>query len=516
MSADVSRGRADAQIDWLRQYAATRINSRLIDERRCIPPYVALDFANEGLFGLLIEERFGGQAMHMADIARVLEQLAAVDLGLATWVLTSVFPGTRPVAQWATEEFKQEWLPQLAAGRVYGAYAQTEPDAGSDFTSIGTTATPARGGGWRVTGHKHWIGNGSWAGVVSVISQLADPDGGSGGIGAFAIPMSAGGIRPGAEHLSMGLRGMVQTGLHLDGVPVNAVNVLGEEGQGAVVAVDSMTMTRFAIAAASLGAIKRVLRLAHRFGTRRKVAGGTLAGHGNVLATLGELAACAQAGEAIVYWLAAQLDDGHPVEMEPMVAAKVLLTEWLGRAVDSLVQLYGGRGYDEENLAAQLYRDARVYRIFEGASEALVDFLGARVTTQGERVGDLLRDAGAADVGDRLGVAVAELKARPASPLGDHAAKDARKALAGKAFTWAFAVAAVRARGGGQQWALEFVEQRFEQALAACGTELTIASPEELEHIVAGYADRIGDVEQSLPGARIGLDSLLRVRAHQG
>jgi alkylation response protein AidB-like acyl-CoA dehydrogenase len=98
LSADASARRAAALCAWLRDYCGRRVNSRLIDERRTIPPYVVLDFGNAGLFGLQVEERFGGLALRSRDIARVLAQAAAIDLGLGTFLLTSLFPGVRPIA----------------------------------------------------------------------------------------------------------------------------------------------------------------------------------------------------------------------------------------------------------------------------------------------------------------------------------------------------------------------------------------------------------------------------------
>jgi alkylation response protein AidB-like acyl-CoA dehydrogenase len=498
----------------LRGYAARRINSRLIDERRCIPPHLALDFGNEGLFGLLIEERFGGQALRVCDVARVLEQLAALDVGLCTWIITSVFAGTRSLSVWATEEIKAEWLPRLATGRVYGAYAQTEPRAGSDFTAIAAQARPAAGGGWLLQGHKNWVGNGSWSSIVTVISQLTDEDGAPLGITAFAVPMTAPGMLLGEEHLSLGLRGMVQSDIRFDDVAIAPSQMLGK-GQGLLVAVDSMTMTRLALAAASLGAMKRSLQLAYLFGSRRMISHGRLCDHATTLATLGEIAAHIEASEAIVYWLASLLDDGFPVEMELMAAAKVMTTEWLGQAADRLVQLLGGRGYDEANLAAQLYRDVRVYRIFEGTTDALIDFLGARVMAQTERVDGLLKGTGALDVAAQLRAAIEELRHRKATP---HAADvdycGWRNALAGTALMWAFAVTAIRKRKGSGTRATIFVERRFEEALseARLGNpcEAVIASSKELEEAVAMYSDRIGDVEQTLPGELTVLDPLLR------
>ena len=136
VTVEESADRANALIEWLREYSAKRLSSKLIDERRCIPPHVAMDFASQGLFGLQVEERFGGLALRNRDIARVLQALGGVDLSLATWVTTAVFPGIRPIATFGSDRLRNQHLRNLAEGRVFGAYAQTELGAGSDFTKL--------------------------------------------------------------------------------------------------------------------------------------------------------------------------------------------------------------------------------------------------------------------------------------------------------------------------------------------------------------------------------------------
>src|SRR5262245_17860594 len=104
---DASRTRGDALVAWLREYGAHRISSRLIDERRTVPPYVALDFGNQGLFGVQVEERFGGLALRSREVARILEQAAAIDLSVGTFLLVCLFPGVRPLASFGSDELRR-------------------------------------------------------------------------------------------------------------------------------------------------------------------------------------------------------------------------------------------------------------------------------------------------------------------------------------------------------------------------------------------------------------------------
>src|SRR6516165_2568413 len=162
---DVSRKRADEVISWLRQYAEERIDSRLFDERRCVPPFVILDFGNRGILGMQIPEEFGGLALSNRDFLRVIEQLAAIDLSLASLIFIHNANGIRPIVGYATEAVRAELLPLLATGRELSAFALTEPAAGSNLPGLETMALPDGVGRWRIRGVKRWNGSG-WAGVV--------------------------------------------------------------------------------------------------------------------------------------------------------------------------------------------------------------------------------------------------------------------------------------------------------------------------------------------------------------
>jgi len=147
-----SRRRGDDLVAWSRDYLERRFNPRLTDERRSIPPHVVLDFGRAGLFGINVEEKYGGRALRHRDLSRVLEQLAAIDLGLGTWVLTSLFPGVRPIAAFGGPSLKDAFLSDLAAGRRLAGYAQTEPGAGTHFAAMAANAVARSDGSRRVSG----------------------------------------------------------------------------------------------------------------------------------------------------------------------------------------------------------------------------------------------------------------------------------------------------------------------------------------------------------------------------
>ncbi|NUT29785.1 MAG: acyl-CoA dehydrogenase family protein, partial [Streptomyces sp.] len=509
---------------------------------------VALDFGTAGLFGPLIEERYGGTALRLRDLFRVLEQLMAVDAGLATWVGSSVLLGTRAVSAWGGDLLRDRWLPPLAEGRVLGAYAQTEPGAGSDFSGITTRAHRTADGGFRLTGTKHWIGNGTWAGVVTVVARTSGGSGSGsgsgagagarrrgagrvpGGIGAapsasappsavtaLAVPTTSAGVCPGAEHLTLGLRGMVQSRLRFDDVAVAADAELGD-GRGRAVAFDSMGLTRLAVAACAVGAMKRCVQLFHRYATRRAMSGVPLADRAATRAALATMIARTDTADALVYGLADRLDEGQNIALEPVVAAKVLASEWAVDSADALVQLLGGRGYDEANLAGRLHRDVRVYRIFEGATEALADFLGRRALARPAALHRLLATECGPDVAARVAAALARLRERGADTedagvTGDTGDRpgDVHNAPVARAVMWALASAAAQRAPA---HAARYAAQGLDTALAALdGPRPRLLTATEVEATLARYERRIADPDFALPGADLDLDPLLRPRA---
>ncbi|MFL6674542.1 MAG: AMP-binding protein [Massilia sp.] len=508
-AALASRAAADAMIGWLRQYAARRLNSRLIDERRTIPPYVVLDLGGQGFFGLQAPREFGGRALCTVDLMRVLEQLAAVDLTLATMVGVHNGLGLRPLLRFAPAALQRRLLPQLASGRQLAAYAQTEPQAGSNPLAMQSRAVREHGG-WRVSGHKHLVGLGSWAGMLTVLAKACDHTGAALGAIALLVPEDAPGLVQGAEAPTMGMRGMVQNSVLLNGVFVPDEYVLLAPGEGMEVARDAMGFARLGIGALCVGAMKRCAQLMARYAARREIGSGRLADNPVTLARLHELACAIYACEALVRAIAQALDARAPLPQDACLACKLLASELLWDGADRLVQMLGGRGYLENNLAPQLLRDARALRILEGPSETLAMHLGASAAladngTQAFIAANLGRPALAAELALALaqGRAVAE----------DAAGAQWRDYLGGELCAWALLLAAGEQRaageGGGAE-AVAWARARFDGArrrLDECAAVRPAAAV--LERIDA-YADAIGDVEQTLPAEAGELDPLLR------
>lgn len=518
-----SRRRGDALIDWLRDYGPRRIDSRLIDERRTLPPHVALDFGNRGMLGMQVEERFGGLALRNRDIARVLEQAAAVDLAVGTWVLICLFPGIRPLASFGGEALREELLPLLAGGRLLAGYGQTEPGAGTHFSALATTARPTSGARLLVSGRKTWIGNAGWSGVLTVMAQELDEDGKRKGLSAFAVRTDRPGVHFGGELLSMGMRGVIQSEIAFADVAVGEDDRVGARARGVEVGVDSMSFSRFAIAATCIGAMKRCIQLAARFAGRRQIATGRVLEHPGVRASLAQSLAETRAAESVLYRLADDLDAGRSVAPERFALCKLVASEFACQAADRAVQILASRGYDEENLAPQYLRDVRVTRIFEGTSEALIAFLGAAaLNPRSDLFSHLRDDLAAPEVAEHLVESCAALRERKTEGEQTPWPRPWQCVLAGWAGVWAILAASLdrdaeRHPDPETRRAADWAHTRLLDALARAargGPEERILLEAPVEKSVGDLAGSIGDLEPVAAGVRLGIDPLLRSEAN--
>ncbi|AOX02679.1 hypothetical protein BJP34_27450 [Moorena producens PAL-8-15-08-1] len=518
-----SQSRADELLEWLRDYASFRINSRLIDERRCIPPHIVLDFGNRGFFGLQVPFKYGGIGLNNVDTLRIIEQLGAIDQTLTLFVGNHNVLGVRPIMKYASLAQKEQLLPNLATGREIAAYALTEPGAGSNPRAISARAIPNPNGGWLLEGSKIWSGSAAWSSVINIFVQQLDPDGKPMGISGFVVPQRTKGLRIGSEALTMGMRGMVQNAIFLDGVSVTPEQLLGEPGAGIKVAQDAMMHGRLGLAAGCIGGMKRCAQLMLRYGERRLVSTGRLLDNPVTLVRLSDLTAAITVLENLVFTTAELLDRGYSIPEEVYTACKTSGPEFFWQAADNLIQLLGGRGYIETNIAPQIYRDARVFRIFEGPTETLNMFLGSRVIQKPEELYQFLsKTLKVPEVAERLKNATAEISDRLRNKsrfCEDHTALRWAYVCTGEVATWAILLAAVKRNlkqlsSEPLQIAATWAELQFEQKLqlVLMGTpaEMVESDAENITARIKDYAEKIGDIEQTLPGIDHELDEFMR------
>ena len=510
--------------DWLRAYAGERLNSRLMDERRSIPPYVVLDLGNRGVLGLQAPEQYGGLGLDNRSFARVLEQLAALDLTLGSFVTVNNCLGVRPIIKHATPETRDELLPILAPGRELAAFAMTEPGAGSNVRGIVAQGRPDGAGGWHLFGTKIWSGSAAWAGVINTFVRIDDGEaGGARGVTGFVVRQGSPGLRMGPEALTMGLRAMVQNEVRLEGVRVSPADLLGAVGEGMTAAMDTMEFGRFSIAALSVGVIKRCLQLMVRHGGRRVIATGKLIANPVTLTRVSDLSAAATAIEALVGAVADRLDRGHPVPPELYCACKTAGPEFAWRAADLLMQQFAGRGYIETNIAPQILRDTRILRIFEGPSEPMNMHIGSRLVHSPEELHRLVaEDWREPTLAAEIQVAAMRIFERCTAPGGrladPMAAKQWAYAQAGEVATYGILLASIKHRARlapdallhrAEEWARLRFDRRLSKALSTTAAEAVLLDVAQAEEMIAGYAASIGDVEQAMPDEQRTRDPLI-------
>ncbi|GAA4614619.1 acyl-CoA dehydrogenase family protein [Saccharopolyspora hordei] len=500
-------------LDFLRRYARERIDSRRMDERRAFPVSFIPDLAAEGLFGLQIPTSHSGLGLSHTDALRVMTQLGAIDANLL--ILTAVHNtlGVPPIEGFAQPAVRDAVLPEVARGRRLVTSAISEPGMGSHVRAISTRAVKQADGSYLVNGGKQWISLGADAAYVNVFARLVDEHGQDAGITGFMVDTTTPGFLGGPEVLTLGLKVVPQNSLTFEDLRVPAESLLGEEGQGLVAAKTAFTKGRVTLAAGALGAMMRSLELALRFTQRREVATGNLAENGRIHQLLADSVAATQAVEALVRHIAARLDSGEEVAEPLFFVAKILGCELAFDVVDRCVQLLGARGYVDTNVVAQHFRDYRLFRIFEGSTEAITVYLGTTLLSAPGRFTALMDQFDAAtqvhDLADRVGKLAT---VAPTSAQQQHVLAN----VVGELACWSV-LAALTSEAAGRStvhphtaaWCERQLRERLRSAEDGVPF-VDLPTVDEVADHITGYQELIGDIDQRRPGEQNEMDALLR------
>jgi alkylation response protein AidB-like acyl-CoA dehydrogenase len=326
-----------------------------------------------GIQLLFIPEEYGGMGGGTIDVYRVCEQMARLDVGVATSVLAT-FLGSDPIFFGATPEQKREWLTEIAEQGLLYAYGATEPEAGSDLGALKTTATPviADGSvtGYRLNGRKQWISNGGIADRYTILASAP------GGPSWFVLPRDTDGFSQNKPEDKHGIRLSNTAALFLDGAVVPVGNLVGGvEGQGLIQAQKVFGYTRVMVAAFGLGGGWAALDRAIQYSTTRIQAGGPLsAKQGYTHKLIVPHAVRLEAARAYIEYAASRIDAGEGADgalNTEGAIAKYLATEAGDMAADAAIQAHGGYGYTREYMVEKIKRDVRITRIYEGTSEIM-------------------------------------------------------------------------------------------------------------------------------------------------
>jgi acyl-CoA dehydrogenase len=358
----------DALLDTVRRFVAERLRpvEAEVEAHDAIPDAVLAEMRQMGLFGLSIAEEYGGLGLTMAEEARV-----AIEMGRTTPAFRSAFGtnvgiGSQGLVMAGTPEQKAEWLPRIASGEIITSFALTEPEVGSDSGSVKTRAV-REGDVYRLSGTKRYITNADRAQLFTVMARTGEEAGGR-GVSAFLVPRDLPGVTLGEPEKKMGQKGAKVSDVHFDDVRVPAANRLGAEGEGFKIAMRVLDRGRLHISAVCVGVAERLIADCVAYATDRTQFGKPIAEHQLIQAMIADSKTEALAARALVLETAAKKDRGEDVVLES-AAAKYYASEMVGRVADRAVQIYGGAGYIADYGIERLYRDVRLFRIYEGTSQ---------------------------------------------------------------------------------------------------------------------------------------------------
>lgn len=339
-----------------------------VAETDAIPERIVAQMRELGLFGLTAPEDFGGLGLTMEEEVNAIFELGRAAPAFRSMFATNVGIGMQGIAIDGTPEQKAKYLPRLASGELIGSFALTEPEVGSDAGSVRTTAR-REGDVYVLNGTKRFITNAPHAGLFTVMARTDPAQKGASGVSAFAVERGTPGLALGKPEKKMGQQGAHVCDVIFEDcrVPVSAL-IGGVEGQGFKTAMKVLDKGRLHIAAACVGLSERILDDMLAYAVGRRQFGKTLADFQLIQAMFADSRADAYAARCMVLDAARKRDAGLNVSVEAS-CAKMFASEAVGRIADRNVQVHGGNGYIREYRAEQLYRDARLFRIYEGTTQ---------------------------------------------------------------------------------------------------------------------------------------------------
>jgi acyl-CoA dehydrogenase len=347
-----------------------------IEEENHIPERIIHLSKELGLFGLSIPEEYGGLGIGMVGKCALYEEIGQTHNGYTTLIGAHTGIGTVGIVEMGNEIQKKKILPDMASGEKIGAFALTEPEAGSNAANLKTTAI-RKGDKYILNGLKHYITNATEASVFTVMATT-DPGKGAKGITSFIVEKDFPGFKVGAIEKKMGLRGSHSAELIFEDCEVPVENVLGVEGQGYVNALKILTNGRAGLASRNLGSCQKLLDMSTRYAKERIQFGKPIISNQAVSHMLAEMAVEIEALRSFTYRVAWMVDkEMHVIKEAAML--KLYGSEVYNRVADKAVQIHGGLGYIADYPVERFYRDARITRIYEGTSEIQKNIIAAQL-----------------------------------------------------------------------------------------------------------------------------------------
>ena len=322
-----------------------------------------------GFLGMLVPERYDGLGLDTLTYLVALEEIAVVDASVAVMVSVHNSLPAQMVLRWGSDEQRERFLRPMARGEKLGAFALSEPDAGSDAAAL-TTQAVRDGDAWVLNGTKAWVSSGTHADVIVALARTDRPDHrrGARGISAFIVTPDLPGFGVGKKEDKMGLRASPTVQLVFDNLRVPVANLLGQEGLGFAYAMQSLDNGRLGIAAQAVGIARAALEHSLAYAAERRQFGKPINEFEAIQFKLADMATRLAAARTLLHATAAAKDRGEVVTL-PAAMSKLLASETAMAAAREAVQIFGGYGYVTDYPVERLFRDAKVTEIYEGTSE---------------------------------------------------------------------------------------------------------------------------------------------------
>jgi len=336
------------------------------DREHSFPKEAHAGLAALGAYGICVPEEDGGAGLDYLTLALVLEEIAAGDGGTSTAISVTNCPVNAILMRYGNAQQKKQWLQPLAQGRMLGAFCLTEPQAGSDASSLRTTARK-EGDGWVIDGVKQFITSGQ-NGQVAIVIAVTDKGAGKRGMSAFIVPTDAPGYNVARLEDKLGQHSSDTAQINFDACRIPAANLIGQEGEGYKIALGALEGGRIGIAAQSVGMARSAFEVALAYAKERQAFGGSIFDQQAVGFRLAECATQLEAARQLIWHAAALRDAGRPCLKEAAMA-KLFASEMAERVCSAAIQTLGGYGYVNDFPLERIYRDVRVCQIYEGTSD---------------------------------------------------------------------------------------------------------------------------------------------------
>ncbi|MDD5005676.1 MAG: acyl-CoA dehydrogenase [Candidatus Omnitrophica bacterium] len=337
-----------------------------LDKSEEFPWEVMKVIAKSDLFGLYIEEKYGGMGGGVLDLCLATEEFSKGCGGISVCYAASAL-GTYPIILYGTDEQKQKYLPDIAKGKKLAAFGLTEPAAGSDASAIQTTAKK-EGDHYVLNGTKHFITNGGEAEIYTVIA-MTDKTKGARGASAFIVEKGTPGFTFGKKEDKMGIRASATRELIFTDCKIPKENLLGKEGLGFIVTMKTFDMSRPGVAAQALGIAQGALDAAVKYAKERVQFGKPISSFQGIQFMLADMATEVEAARALVYATAREIDSGNKDSGRDSAMAKLFASDVAMKVTTDAVQIFGGYGYMKEYPAEKYMRDAKITQIYEGTNQ---------------------------------------------------------------------------------------------------------------------------------------------------